>query len=181
MQIYLARNNQQAGPYTLEQLNQMLASQQVLLTDLIWHQGMKEWKTVGEVTQGQFSYQPTTINTTQQTTSSNDTLATTNTTSNSTIISHHQPYQEPVQKQNSSAELAGRGKRMIAKFVDLLLLSLPQIIVTALYFPIDAVTRLANEATTANATEQQMQILEQFSNSIPSWLNIALLVYTLFL
>ncbi len=25
MQIYLARNNQQAGPYTLEQLNQMLA------------------------------------------------------------------------------------------------------------------------------------------------------------
>ncbi len=34
MQIYLARNNQQAGPYTLEQLNQMLASQQVLLTDL---------------------------------------------------------------------------------------------------------------------------------------------------
>lgn len=37
MQIYLARNNQQAGPYTLEQLNQMLASQQVLLTDLAWH------------------------------------------------------------------------------------------------------------------------------------------------
>ncbi len=33
MQIYLARNNQQAGPYTLEQFNQMLASQQVLLTD----------------------------------------------------------------------------------------------------------------------------------------------------
>ncbi|MGS5758424.1 DUF4339 domain-containing protein, partial [Acinetobacter baumannii] len=38
MQIYLARNNQQAGPYTLEQLNQMLASQQVLLTDLAWHE-----------------------------------------------------------------------------------------------------------------------------------------------
>lgn len=44
MQIYLARNNQQAGPYTLEQLNQMLASQQVLLTDLAWHEGMTEWK-----------------------------------------------------------------------------------------------------------------------------------------
>lgn len=29
MQIYLARNNQQAGPYTLEQLNQMLTSQQI--------------------------------------------------------------------------------------------------------------------------------------------------------
>jgi len=52
MQIYLARNNQQAGPYTFEQLNQMLASQQVLLTDLAWHEGMTEWKALGELTQG---------------------------------------------------------------------------------------------------------------------------------
>ncbi|RKG34020.1 RDD family protein [Acinetobacter tianfuensis] len=58
MQIYLARNNQQAGPYTIEQLNQMLASQQVLLTDLAWHQGMTEWKALGELTQGQLVYQP---------------------------------------------------------------------------------------------------------------------------
>ena len=58
MQIYLARNNQQAGPYSLEQLNQMLASQQVLLTDLAWHQGLTEWKALGELTQGQMIYQP---------------------------------------------------------------------------------------------------------------------------
>ena len=58
MQIYLARNNQQAGPYSLEQLNQMLASQQILLTDLAWHQGMTEWKALGELTQGQMTYQP---------------------------------------------------------------------------------------------------------------------------
>lgn len=58
MQIYLARNGQQAGPYTLEQLNQMLTSQQVLLTDLIWHEGMSEWKTLGEVTHGQAKYLP---------------------------------------------------------------------------------------------------------------------------
>lgn len=58
MQIYLARNNQQAGPYTLEQLNQMLANQQVLLTDLAWHQGMTEWKALGELTQGKLIYQP---------------------------------------------------------------------------------------------------------------------------
>ena len=58
MQIYLARNNQQAGPYTLEQLNQMLASQQVLLTDLVWHQGMPEWKALGELTQGKLAYEP---------------------------------------------------------------------------------------------------------------------------
>lgn len=58
MQIYLARNNQQAGPYTLEQVNQMLASQQILLTDLAWHEGMTEWKALGELTQGKLVYQP---------------------------------------------------------------------------------------------------------------------------
>ena len=58
MQIYLARNNQQAGPYTLEQLNQMLTSQQVLLTDLVWHEGMTEWKALGELTQGKLAYEP---------------------------------------------------------------------------------------------------------------------------
>jgi len=58
MQIYLARNNQQAGPYSLEQVNQMLADQQVLLTDLAWHQGMTEWKALGELTQGKTVYQP---------------------------------------------------------------------------------------------------------------------------
>lgn len=58
MQIYLARNNQQAGPYTVEQINQMLASQQVLLTDLAWHQGMPEWKALGELTQGKSVFEP---------------------------------------------------------------------------------------------------------------------------
>ncbi|MEK7738441.1 MAG: DUF4339 domain-containing protein, partial [Pseudomonadota bacterium] len=58
MQIYLARNNQQAGPYSIEQLNQMLASQQVLLTDLAWHQGLTEWKALGELTQGKLVYEP---------------------------------------------------------------------------------------------------------------------------
>ena len=58
MQIYLARNNQQAGPYSLEQVNQMLASQQVLLTDLAWHEGMTEWITLGELTQGILVYEP---------------------------------------------------------------------------------------------------------------------------
>ena len=57
MQIYLARNNQQAGPYTLEQVNQMLANQQVLLTDLAWHQGMQEWKALGELTHGKLVYE----------------------------------------------------------------------------------------------------------------------------
>lgn len=58
MHIFLARNNVQAGPYSLEQLNHMFASGQILLTDLMWHEGMANWQPVGEVTGGQLVYQP---------------------------------------------------------------------------------------------------------------------------
>lgn len=58
MQIYLARNQVQAGPYTLAELNNMLATGQVELGDLMWHAGMEQWKPVGEMTQGQFHYNP---------------------------------------------------------------------------------------------------------------------------
>lgn len=58
MQIYLARNNVQAGPYTLEQLNTMLASGEVLLDDMAWHQGMESWQLLGELTGGNLVYQP---------------------------------------------------------------------------------------------------------------------------
>ena len=51
MQIYLARNQVQAGPYTLTELNNMLATGQVELGDLMWHAGMEQWKPVGEMTQ----------------------------------------------------------------------------------------------------------------------------------
>ncbi|WP_230660100.1 RDD family protein [Psychrobacter sp. I-STPA10] len=58
MQIYLARNNVQAGPYTLEQLNNMLASGEVILDDLMWHEGMENWQRVGNMTGGAWFYQP---------------------------------------------------------------------------------------------------------------------------
>lgn len=58
MQIYLARNQVQAGPYTLEELNKMLAAGQVDLSDLMWHAGMEQWKQVGEMTNGQLHYNP---------------------------------------------------------------------------------------------------------------------------
>ncbi len=59
MQIYLARNNQQAGPYTLEQVNAMLANHQVVLTDLAWHEGMDNWLPLGQLTGGKLVYLPT--------------------------------------------------------------------------------------------------------------------------
>ena len=58
MQIYLARNNVQAGPYTLDQLNSMLASGEVILDDLIWHEGMDNWQRVGNLTAETWFYQP---------------------------------------------------------------------------------------------------------------------------
>lgn len=63
MQIYLARNQVQAGPYTLTELNNMLATEQVEFSDLMWHAGMEQWQTVGEMTQGQRHYNPNTTST----------------------------------------------------------------------------------------------------------------------
>ncbi|MBZ1393279.1 RDD family protein [Psychrobacter pacificensis] len=59
MQIFLARNNVQAGPYQLEQLNIMLASGEVLLDDLMWHEGLAQWQRVGDLTNNQTVYRPT--------------------------------------------------------------------------------------------------------------------------
>lgn len=56
MQIYLARDNVQAGPYDLEQLNAMLQSGEVVGTDLIWHVGMANWQTVAQTTEGKPYY-----------------------------------------------------------------------------------------------------------------------------
>ena len=52
MQIYLGRGGKQAGPYTQDELNQMLRDEQVELTDLFWSQGMSEWRALSEVTGG---------------------------------------------------------------------------------------------------------------------------------
>ncbi len=61
MQIFLARNNVQAGPYTLDQLNIMLASGEVVLDDLIWHEGLDQWQRVGNLTNNQTYYRPAPI------------------------------------------------------------------------------------------------------------------------
>ena len=58
MQIFLARNNVQAGPYNLEQLNIMLASGEVTLDDLIWHDGLDQWQRLGDLMGNQTVYRP---------------------------------------------------------------------------------------------------------------------------
>ena len=59
MQIFLARNNVQAGPYSLEQLNIMLTSGEVTLNDLVWHEGLDKWQRIGDLTANQYVYRPT--------------------------------------------------------------------------------------------------------------------------
>lgn len=123
MQIYLARNNQQAGPYTLEQINQMLASQQVLLTDLAWHKGMAEWKALGELTNGQLTYQPEGL--TSPVFSSQTQQA------NSEVI--HSSPKIKIEKKNTEEVFAPFYSRFIAKFVDLLLWFPATFILTAFF------------------------------------------------
>lgn len=140
MQIYLARNNQQAGPYSVEQINQMLASQQVLLTDLAWHQGMAEWKALGELTQGKSVYEPAgyvaapPVTPTQNTTSATQTQA---------------PKQKLAQK---DIKLASIPSRILAKIVDLLLWLPATFILTAFFSP-------EEEAKFSQLNEQFMNVL----------------------
>ena len=59
MQIFLALNHVKAGPYTLDQLNIMLTSGEVVLDDLVWHEGLDQWQRLGDVTGNQLTYRPT--------------------------------------------------------------------------------------------------------------------------
>jgi len=49
MEYFLHRDGQQWGPYDEATLRSMLASQQVLPTDLIWNEQMPEWATVESI------------------------------------------------------------------------------------------------------------------------------------
>lgn len=161
LQIYLARNNQQAGPFSLDEVNNMLSSQQVLLTDLMWHSGMNEWKAIGEMTQGALFYSPY------------NTTAPFSPQTNYQAISESQftPHSE------QSFKLASVGKRIIAKLVDWFILFIPQMILYSTF--IDAA--LINKIMTATTSAQQNQILLEFTQNLPNWVNLAALGYTLFI
>ena len=48
MQIYISRNGQQSGPFSLDQLIAMSAHGSVLATDLAWSEGAVGWTPLGE-------------------------------------------------------------------------------------------------------------------------------------
>ena len=51
-------NNQQAGPFSVQQLMQMAASGQVTAQNYVWKQGMPQWVHAGEVTELQSIFAP---------------------------------------------------------------------------------------------------------------------------
>lgn len=139
MQIYLARNNVQAGPYSLAQVNAMLANGQVDFSDLMWHAGLPNWQTVGELTHNNRYYNPPIIQTAAAPNSVNLDKSASNTANNPQVqpisqptsqpsqpTQHHQPkwVQERTSKGKDIAhaqkqlELASVGSRIIAKLLD---------------------------------------------------------------
>lgn len=152
MQIYLARNNEQAGPYSLEQVNDMLANNQVILTDLVWHEGMKEWKPIGDLTQGQNIYQPNI------------------TAPFSAPITPITTTVEPINfKKSASPALAPINKRVLAKVIDFLLLWIPSSMIFGQFVTPEFVQKYQAIAGKAiMPTAQQQEQLLTLIGTLPS-------------
>ena len=167
MQIYLARNNQQAGPYTLEQLNQMLTSQQVLLTDLVWHEGMTEWKALGELTQGKLVYEPIGYNPA---------------TPESAPFQNQDIHQVKIEKKAAlNNELASIPTRVLAKVIDLLLW-LPAAAIPSFFLKAEQFNELSEIQQKMQATDspnQAVQLQQQLFTLIPMEAWQAMFVYIL--
>ena len=167
MQIYLARNNQQAGPYTLEQLNQMLTSQQVLLTDLVWHEGMTEWKALGELTQGKLVYQPIGYNPAPP---------------EPTPFENQDVHQVKIEKKATlNNELASIPTRVLAKVIDLLLW-LPAAAIPSFFLKAEQFNELSEIQQKMQATDspnQAVQLQQQLFTLIPLEAWQAMFVYIL--
>ena len=167
MQIYLARNNQQAGPYTLEQLNQMLTSQQVLLTDLVWHEGMTEWKALGELTQGKLVYEPIGYNPA---------------TPEPAPFQNQDIHQVKIEKKAAlNNELASIPTRVLAKVIDLLLW-LPAAAIPSFFLKAEQFNELSEIQQKMQATDspnQAVQLQQQLFTLIPMEAWQAMFVYIL--
>jgi uncharacterized RDD family membrane protein YckC len=49
MQIYIAKNGQQTGPYSVDQIKSLLDSNMITLRDLAWHDGLTQWRPIHEI------------------------------------------------------------------------------------------------------------------------------------
>ena len=49
MQWYYSKNNTQLGPVPQDELMQKVASGEILASDLVWKEGMRDWQAAGEI------------------------------------------------------------------------------------------------------------------------------------
>jgi len=157
MQIYLARNNEQAGPYTLEQVNAMLSNKQIVLTDLAWHEGMANWLPLGQLTGGKMLYNPNQQKTAVTTTPFKTTA--TNTVDTEIVA--------------NGATLAPVGRRLGAALIDYLLLNLTVGMAFFSTMTVEGLTKLNTTFTTElellskSTKPDSTQILKTILSSIP--------------
>lgn len=170
MQIYLARNNEQAGPYTLEQVNAMLANTQIVLTDLAWHEGMETWLPLGQLTGGKMVYNPSN--------SASATIAPFKTSASITIAS---------ETLANGATLANVGKRIGAAAIDFFLLLSVMEIGFSSTMNLESLNKM-NESSkavlniiTTNSKIDVIEILKPIFSSIPNSTYVTLAVLMLLL
>lgn len=167
MQIYLARNNQQAGPYTLEQVNAMLANTQVVLTDLAWHEGMSTWLPIGQLTGGKLVYNPSIK-------PASPTAAVDLTAQASSNIRYTESTINLNKVLTNATTLASVGQRVGAAVIDFLLLYFTMQIVFSMSMSPEAITALQakNSALLAglmsNNPQDTTAFLHSFWNSFPA-------------
>lgn len=177
MQIYLARNNEQAGPYSLEQVNQMLANGQVVLTDLAWHEGMAEWKPLGDLTQGKLVYQPTTLPLQSQPVTESGSIFS---SPQQTIATNPKPAAKASTNAPIAIRLASVNKRILAKIIDILLLWIPCSFIFGQFVSPEFVRdyqAIAGQAVMPSP-QQQEQLLNLLG-TLPSTVYWAVGIYTL--
>ena len=49
MQLHIQRGEESLGTFTLEETTQYLTEGRLLETDLAWHEGLEEWKPLGQL------------------------------------------------------------------------------------------------------------------------------------
>ncbi len=49
MQIFIHRNGQQAGPFSVEEIRDMLAARSIAPTDPGWHEGLTDWQPLNKI------------------------------------------------------------------------------------------------------------------------------------
>lgn len=172
MQIYLARNNVQAGPYSLDQLNTMLTTQEVLFTDLMWHEGMDNWQTVGTMTNNSPSYMPRVITRFPPATPIEESTPSPSepakASPNSWLKKDPTKAGINVSHAKKQLDLASIGSRVIAKLIDLFLVILASLpLYLALYQSpnFEKLIELAKSGTSMIGNSQMMELMSDIPSS----------------